>query len=125
MRNAGIIHYALFWNGNNGLQWAYFVNQGYVETREPQTRGLSVNSTANSLSPNFLVCFANIWTYFSMKTKKEKIGNALSAWANFCVDLTWWMGNVNQIWEIEHETKKEFWVKNLKQKALHGFSLQN
>ena len=28
MRNAGIIRYALFWNGNNGLQCAYFVNNG-------------------------------------------------------------------------------------------------
>ena len=26
MRNAGIINYALFWNGNNGLQCAYFAN---------------------------------------------------------------------------------------------------
>ena len=26
MRNAGIIHYALFWNGNNGLQCTYFAN---------------------------------------------------------------------------------------------------
>ena len=28
MRNAGIIPYALFWNGNNGLQCEYFVNNG-------------------------------------------------------------------------------------------------
>ena len=28
IRNAGIIHYALFGNGNNGLQNAYFVNNG-------------------------------------------------------------------------------------------------
>ena len=28
MRNAGIIHYAFFLNGNNGLQCAYFVNNG-------------------------------------------------------------------------------------------------
>ena len=28
MLNAGIIHYALFWNGNNGFQCAYFVNNG-------------------------------------------------------------------------------------------------
>ena len=28
MRNVGIIHYALFWNGNNGLKCAYFVNNG-------------------------------------------------------------------------------------------------
>ena len=28
MRNAGIIHYALFWNGNYGLHCACFVNNG-------------------------------------------------------------------------------------------------
>ena len=28
MRNVGIILYALLWNGNNGLQCAYFVNNG-------------------------------------------------------------------------------------------------
>ena len=28
MRNAGIIHYALFSNGNSSLQSAYFVNYG-------------------------------------------------------------------------------------------------
>ena len=28
MRNASIIHYTLFWNGNNGLQCACFVNKG-------------------------------------------------------------------------------------------------
>ena len=27
-RIAGIIHYALFWNGSNGMQCAYFVNNG-------------------------------------------------------------------------------------------------
>ena len=26
--NAGIIHYVLFWNGNNGLQYTYFLNSG-------------------------------------------------------------------------------------------------
>ena len=28
MRNAGIIHYVLFWNDNNSLQCAYFENNG-------------------------------------------------------------------------------------------------
>ena len=28
MQNAGVIDYALFWNGNNGLQCAYSVNNG-------------------------------------------------------------------------------------------------
>ena len=83
--NAGIIHYVLFWNGNNGLQYTYFLNSGPqsasvnkwflniiyqmlqilqryfiscfrdVETCEPQTRGLSLNSIADSLGLNILV----------------------------------------------------------------------
>ena len=28
MRNAGIFYYALFWNGDNGLQCAYFIDNG-------------------------------------------------------------------------------------------------
>ena len=32
MRNESIIHYALFWNGNNGLQCAYYVNSGLQST---------------------------------------------------------------------------------------------
>ena len=52
---------------------------GDVETREPQTRGLSINSIGDSLSLNFLVYFSEISNYFSMKTK-EKLGNTLKAW---------------------------------------------
>ena len=37
--NAGIIHYALFWNGNNGLPCAYFVNKGRQNTS--MNRGFS------------------------------------------------------------------------------------
>ena len=32
MRNGGIIHYALFLNCNNGLQYVYFVNNGLQGT---------------------------------------------------------------------------------------------
>ena len=28
MQNSGLIHYALFWNRNNSLQYAYFLNNG-------------------------------------------------------------------------------------------------
>ena len=111
MRNAGIIHYALFRNGNNSLQCAYFVNNGLqsasmnkrflniihkmvqilqqfisrfrvstrgdVETCEPQIRGLSVNSIADSLSLNFLVYFAKMPSYFLMKTNKRKVRKCL------------------------------------------------
>ena len=84
--NAGIIHYVLFWNRNNGLQCTYFVNNGLqsayrertrvdVETCEPQTQELSVSSVADSLSLNFLVYLVEMSRYFSMKTK-EKLGNA-------------------------------------------------
>ena len=36
-----------------------------LKTREPQTGGLSVNSTADSLSLNFLVYFGKMSRYFS------------------------------------------------------------
>ena len=48
------------------------VNNGDVETRKPQTRGLSVNSIADSLSLNFLVYFAEKPRYFSMKTINKR-----------------------------------------------------
>ena len=38
------------------------------ETREPQTRAVSVNSIADSLSLNFLVYVTDMWSYFSLKT---------------------------------------------------------
>ena len=104
MRNAGIIHYALFWNGNSGLQCAYFVNndlqsasmnrrflniihkmvqilqqRGTVKTREPQTWGPSVNSIADSLNLN-LFTFRRYQIIFHWKQTKEKLGNALKAW---------------------------------------------
>ena len=83
MRNAGIIHHALFWNGNNGLQCEYFINNGLQDAsmnrrflniiHKPQTRGLSVNSISNSLSLNFHVYFVDILNYFSMKAGKKKV----------------------------------------------------
>ena len=44
-----------------------------VETREPETRGLSVNTIADSLSLNVLVYFAKISSHFPMKINKRKI----------------------------------------------------
>ena len=51
---------------------------GDVETREPQTQGLCVNSFADSLSLNFLVYFAEMPKYFSMKTNKRKVRKCLN-----------------------------------------------
>ena len=50
---------------------------GDVETREPQTQGLCVNS-CSSLSLNFLVYFAEMPKYFSMKTNKRKVRKCLN-----------------------------------------------
>ena len=48
-----------------------------VETREHQTRGLSVSSIADSLSFNFLVYSVEISSYLSMKTNKRKVKKCL------------------------------------------------
>ena len=42
---------------------------GDVETREPQTRGLSVNSIADSLSLNFLAYFTFTFTFTLLSVK--------------------------------------------------------
>ena len=119
IRHAGTMHYALFWNGNNGLQSTYFVNNGlqrasmkrrflniicikwckfcnnnllvvlgskqgdYVETREPQARGLSVNSIADSLFLTFLIYFAEMSNYFLMKVNKRKSWKCLKCVKEF------------------------------------------
>ena len=41
MQNAGIIHEALFWNGNNDLQCAYFVNTD-LQSTSMDTRFLNI-----------------------------------------------------------------------------------
>ena len=47
--------------------------KGGVETREPQTGGLSVNSCVVSLSLNSFTYFAEMSSYFSKKTNKRKV----------------------------------------------------
>ena len=42
VRNAGIIHYALFWNWNNGLQCTAFVNNGLVQSASMNRRFLNI-----------------------------------------------------------------------------------
>ena len=128
MRNMGIIHHALFRNGNSGLQCAYFVNndlqsasvnrhflniiirwckfcnndlsfflgngqgQANVETREV-LKLTRIEHQFNcwlsfSLSLNFLVYFAKMSIYFSMKTNRKKVSrrvlqNIFSNWQYF------------------------------------------
>ena len=58
---------------NNNLLVVLGSKQGDdVETREPQARGLSVNSIADSLFLTFLIYFAEMWNYFLMKVNKRK-----------------------------------------------------
>ena len=63
---------------------------GDVETCEPQTLGLSVNSIADSLIVNFLVYFADMSSYFSMKPNKRKVRKCLKCVKKFSrrFDLT-------------------------------------
>ena len=95
MRNVGINHYALFWTENNGLQSAYFVNNGpqsvfWISYKFHKTilsvvlggkQGVMlklVNSKhEDSLSLNFLVYFVEMSSYFSMKTSKRKVRKRL------------------------------------------------
>ena len=56
---------------------------GAVETCEPQTQGLSVNSIGDSLSLNFLIYFAKMSSYFSIKTKKRKVRKCLKCVKEF------------------------------------------
>ena len=48
-------------------------SKGDFETREPQTLGLCVNSIADSLGLNSFVYFAEMLSYFSMKTNERKV----------------------------------------------------
>ena len=52
--------------------------------------------TERQFNSNFLVYFAKMLNIFKRKQTKEKLWNALSAWRNFCVDLTCVMGNICQ-----------------------------
>ena len=48
-------------------------SKGDFETHEPQTLGLCVNSIADSLGLNSFVYFAEMLSYFSMKTNERKV----------------------------------------------------
>ena len=50
---------------------------GDVGTQEPQKRGLSVNSIADSLGLNLCGYFAEVLSYFSMKTNRRKVRKRL------------------------------------------------
>ena len=49
-----------------------------------------------TLGFNFFVYFLKWSSYFLMKINKRKVMKCLSAWSNFRIDLTWWMGNICQ-----------------------------
>ena len=120
MGNAGVIHYALFWNENNGFQFTNFVKQWYTKHFFEQTfflilykkcykfynANLSVflrikqRETLKFVNPkqkdwvsielltlsfNFLVYFAKMSSYFSMKANKIKVRKRLkfSSFSNF------------------------------------------
>ena len=71
---------------------------GTLKFVNPNTRtGRQYNCWLSlSLSINFLFTLPRCQVIFQWKQTKEKLGNALSAWGNFCVDLTWRMGNICQ-----------------------------
>ena len=111
MRNAEIIHYALFWNKNNGLQCPYIVNNGlqsastnrgflniihkmvqilqqwfigpFMEQTRRDVETREVSSIADSLSLNFLVYFAEMSCYFSMKRNKRKVRKSINCMKEF------------------------------------------
>ena len=118
MRDAGIIHYALFWNGSNGLRRAYFVNNclqsatmnrrfwisyrkwykfcnnnlsfvlgskgGTLKLVNPkQEDWASIQLLNVSLSRKFLVYFAEMSSYFSVKTSKRKVRKYLKCMKEF------------------------------------------
>ena len=59
------------------------VKKGDVETYETQTSGLRINSIADSLSLNFLVCLVEMSSYFSMETNKRKVRKCLKCMKGF------------------------------------------
>ena len=75
----GTIEYTFEWYKfyNKNLSVVLGSKQGNFETRETQTQGLSVNSTADSLSINFLLYFAEMSSFLSMKTSKSKVTKCL------------------------------------------------
>ena len=112
MQNASIIHYVLFWNENNGLQCASIVNNG-LRSASMNRCILNIMHKMVQILQQFLVLGRKQgggtlklvnhkhedWVSIQLltlsvlnKQTKEKLGNALSAWKNFRIDLTWWNG---------------------------------
>ena len=52
------------------------LTRGEVETSELQPRGLNVNLIADSLNLEFLLYFADMSSYFSMKTNKIEVAES-------------------------------------------------
>ena len=84
------------------IKWYKFYNYNLlVALRGKQGRTLKLVNLKHkdqasiqllTLCLNLLVYFAEMASYFPMKAKRKKLGDTLSVWRNFRVDLTWWMG---------------------------------
>ena len=120
MRNVGIIYYASFWNESNGLHCPYFVNNSLKSASIHKTVQIFYNNLSVVLGSEkggtlkllttkhkdwvsmqllplsvftFLFTLPRCQVILSWKqTNKKRLGNTLSAWRSFRVDLTWRMG---------------------------------
>ena len=79
---------------------AHIVNKGrHWNSGTPNTRAeRQFNCWLSVLI--FLFTLPRCQVIFQRKQTKGKLGNALIAWRNFCVDLTWRMGNICQFYWV-------------------------
>ena len=96
-----MVYKALLWADTfwiSYIDWYKFYNNNLsIVAQSTQGRTLKlVNpklSQSDSLSVlTFLFTLPRYQVSFQWKQTKEKLGNALSAWRNFHIDLTWRMG---------------------------------
>ena len=79
---------------------AHIVNKGrHWNSGTPNTRAeRQFNCWLSVLI--FLFTLPRCQVIFQWKQTKGKLGNALIAWRNFCVNLTWRMGNICQFYWV-------------------------
>ena len=80
--NAGIIHYASSRNGNQGLQSAYSKQGTTLKLGNSKHEGWA-SIQLLTLCLNFLVYFAEVSSYFSMKTNKRKVRKCFNCMKEF------------------------------------------
>ena len=82
---------------NNNLSVILLSKQGgMLELVNPRYEDwVSIQLLALSVV-TFLFTYPRCPVIFQCKQIKQKLGNPLGAWRNFCVDLTWRMGNICQ-----------------------------